>query len=284
MISSSRHALGPPERRGWIARTALILSLVLAAVLPASALTVSAARQAESEAALPAQFCHTWDFANYTGEDADDLHIWLHGVRYVSEVYAGEGNPFGPPAGTSGYDAELNAYRLDFAGGPALAGDTVRLGACTATPALQLGATSKTPPFYWSLQEAVLEPSPLFAGLSWGWGAGGLRLTVTNPGTSGLVLWSLDLLTAEAALPLEDLTGDSLATLPALAAAVDEPVVIPAGGSQSFDIATAALAGAGGALLVELAVSAEDDLDNVAHLYSQAAAPAGVVYLPLMLK
>lgn len=284
MISSLGHALGPPGRRRLLARAGLIALLLLAVTFPVATLAAPGARQAEPATALPAGYCYAWDFANDTGQDADDLHVYLQGVRQITEVYAGGDNPFGPPAATSGYDAALNAYRLEFTGGPVPAGDVVRLGICTSAPALQLDASATTPPFYWSLQGGVLKPAPLFVGLSWEWQAGGLRLTVRNPGTTARVLWSLDLLAADAAFALDDLTGDNLSTLPVLGLLVDDPVVIPAGGSQSFDVASDALSGDAGAWLVSLAVSAEDDLDNVAHLYSQATLPTGVIYLPLTLK
>jgi hypothetical protein len=229
-------------------------------------------------------YCYAWDFTNDTGEDADDLHIWLQGVRQVTEVYAGSENPFGLPTAGSGYNAGLNAYHLEFTGGPAFAGDTVRLGVCTAAPTLRLSATDTTPPFYWSAQGRVLQPAPLFAGLSWEWHTdGSLRLSVHNAGTAPLVLWSLDVLTAEQPLALDDLNDANLSGLAVAAALVTEPITITAGGAHVFDIAAAALFG-GGAWLAELTITDEDDLAHEAHLFSQAVPPSAVIYMPTFLK
>jgi hypothetical protein len=92
------------------------------------------------------------------------------------------------------------------------------------------------------------------------------------------------LLHAGQPLPLDDLNGDALMTLPALAGFVDDPVVLAPGTTRSYDVDLATMAGVGngGALLVEAAFSEEDDLENVGHLWSQARLAPVTIYLPLI--
>jgi hypothetical protein len=280
-------ALGPPVRL-WAS-----LMLLFMAALPASAAGQEpgtwqqiAAPLAQPQMGQPVSFCYAWDFTNDTGVDADDLHVRLQGVHAVTEVYAGADNPFGAPTAASGYDSALDAYHLEFTGATVAPGERVRLGVCTVTPYLLLGMKPAAPlPFYWSVQGSVQQPAPLFVGLSMSSSAGGgVRLGVHNSHATPLVLWSLDLLATGQPFTLEDLNGTSLSGLPVGAMLVADPITIPAGGVQYFDIPPAGSLAAGGTWLTEMTVTTEDDLANEAHIYTEALPPPVVVYLPLIFK
>lgn len=281
MNQPSRRRVTAFARPGVLAASVLVLLLGAAGVLSAGAL------DANARAAGPPAYCYGWEFLNNTGQDADGLHIRLEGVHAITAAYEGPGNPFGLPLASSGYDAGLDAYRLEFGGGPALDGDMVHLGACTGRPVLRLGtAAASTPPFYWSAGGRVLQPAPLFLGAGWLWTAPGqLRIRVTNDMAAPLVLWSLDLLAADGPLDLGDLNGDALAALPVVAVLAPDPLVLPAGTAQSFDVAAEALGPLtpGRALLLQADFSAEEDLGDGGAVYAQMLLPQHI-YLPLILR
>ncbi len=274
-------------RPGVLVASVLAIGLLVALLLGAAGVRAAGAPDANALAAGPPAYCYSWEFLNNTGQDADGLHIRLQGVQAVTAAYEGPGNPFGLPLGSSGYDTGLDAYRLEFGGGPALDGDMVHLGACTDRPVLRLGtAAAPTPPFHWSSDDRVLQPAPLFLGAGWLWAAPGqLRVRVTNDTAAALVLWSFDLLAADGPLNLGDLDGDALASLQVVAMLAPDPLVLPAGAAQSFDVSAEALGPLtpGRALLLQADFSAEEDLGNGGALYAQLLLPRHI-YLPLILR
>lgn len=268
-----------PSRHGGALRA---LPIALAAVLLIG-VGLPAAGRAQDTVGAEA-YCYGWGFLNNSGQDADDLHVLLQGVRDITTVYQGLDNPFGAALPTSGYDAGLGAYRLDFGDGTALNGVSTHIGACTGQPMLRLAAGGATPPFYWTAGGAQLQPDPLFLGVSWGGSPrSGLTITLHNDTAQTLVLWSLDLLAAEAPLPLDDLGEVALATLPGIAQLAPDVVTLAPSTSQSFAVSAAELAQApsGGALVLQGMFSTEEDVGDTGAVYAQLFLP-GPIYLPLI--
>lgn len=268
-------------------RTALAPPLWLALVLLLSG-AVPAAPAAGQPLALesPNRYCYRWSFLNNTGTDADDLHLRLVGPMGTADASS---IPFGAPAAGSGYDPSTNTTTLDFGGATAFNGEVAEIGLCTTEPQLRLAAAGRVPPFVWTSGGSALEPAPLFLGLAWSWQAGnGVRLLVSNGSQQTLTLWSITVVNPSEPLLLEDLTGETIATLPALAVLPEEPVSLAAGASYEVTLTldtSATKAGPTGnrPLAVSVVASPDEDLGNQVVLNSEALTPLRF-FLPLLLK
>jgi hypothetical protein len=279
-------ALGPPVCAG----------LLLAVLLWSGSLIPGARAASAPISSPPERYCYNWDFLNNTGQDADDLHIRLQGISQVSAVYTGTVNPFGLPDATSGYDAGLGVYNLNFSNGVAYDGDVVHIGLCTDKPALALSQSTTPPPFTWTSQGQPLQPAPLFVGVSWDWQSRThLRLELHNSQDITLTLWAASLLDPEVPLGLEDLNADVIGMLPAATFLIDDVQMLPPRSSSFFDVffdptvvvqapTPAQLREPRHPYVLQAVVSAEDDSGDVAHMYSQALSPPAKVYWPLILK
>jgi hypothetical protein len=272
----------------FLLRLALVVVLVL--VLGPSMLP-----SAHADGASP--FCYNLDFANNTAEDATGLLAHFGGIQRVDDVYIGVWNPFGSPTPASGYDAQTDTYALEFAGGPAYAGDTVHAGLCTNSPVLQRPTTGNVPPLSWQTAGGRVTPDPLFVGVRWTWsGPNTAGIEFFNQGPVGVTLMAVNLLDPSEPLALEDLIPSVVAGLPIIDELITEPMPLAAGGMVSsrpafVQGAAAAAAGSFGVtasalnrpVVLEVDYQADDDPGNVGHLYVQALTPAWV-YLPLVLR
>lgn len=284
------------------ARTALALAASLAA-LAASALAPGGAvnaredvdhAPAQTAAIVTTRYCYNWDFLNNTGQDVNDLHVDLKGLRSVTEVYTGTLNPFGPPGPGSGYDPAADVYRLDFAGATVLDGDVVHLGLCTPHPVLQIGSPAATPPFFWTQDGARVQPEPLFVNLAWKWqGRSRVQFVLGNTGDMTMTLQALNLLDAGQQIELEDLNAPAVAQLPMVGNLAPDPMLLPPRATSFFDgfavSATnaqhsqhASLLEANHSYVLEAILTAEGDEGNVVHIYSQALSPSDGALLPLV--
>lgn len=263
----------------WIGQTLLVAALLLPFVLVAPAGAQSVGPERET-------FCYSWDFMNSTGQDADDLHAALRTVRTVTSVYEADDNVFGAPLPASGYDATLDAYRLEYGGGPALDATPNHIGVCADSDTLRLTDPQQHAGFYWTAGGAPLAPAPVFLGVSWTrLGTGGLRITLYNDQSTALTLWSAALLVAAEPLPLTDLHADALALLPALAELNSDVVVLQPGETLAVTIPRPALTGlpARGALVLTAEFARDGDDGDAGHLYAQLLLPEPT-YLPLILR
>ncbi len=182
------------------------------------------------------RYCSTWAFQNNTGQDVNDLHVRLAGVKSVSAVYTGTLNPFGAPDNTSGYDSTANAYRLNFSGAMVYDSDRVQIGLCTDTPLLRLDASGQ-PPFVWTKDNTTVTPNPRFTGLEWIWiDRTHLRVRVVNEHPMTTTLFTLNLLDADNALMLDDLNADVSNQLPLVLELLTDPLTIPPRSDRFFDV------------------------------------------------
>lgn len=260
-------------------RAVVVTVLLLAAVVSVQAAPVPTSVDVVSV------HCYAWEFINLTGEDADGLIVRLAGIRQVSEVYTGPGNPFGLPGDGSGYDAAQDVYSLVFSGGPAFSGEAALIGLCTDRPLLALGPSLKIPPFVWLLGGRALSPEPLFVGVQWAWdGRAHVQVTLHNSGQAPLVLWSAYLLEPEQTLSVDELGSDALAGQATVAELLEGGEILPAGGDRLFDVPFDPAAAPGQPFVLDALLSAEDDFGNTVHLFSQASAPLVGLYLPVILK
>jgi hypothetical protein len=224
--------------------------------------------------------CYSWDFLNNTGQDVNDLHIRLQGVKSLTEVYTGTLNLFGEPDASSGYDAANDSYHLDFTNGIAYDSDKVQLGVCTDRSSLRLGSPS--PAFSWTVTSTQALPDPLFAGLSVNWlDHTHAQIDVFNEQNITLTLWSLSVLDPDQPLPLEDLSDDIAMLLPMASEVVTDPLTLLPSANQTFNVEVAS---ANHPYVIEAVLSAEDDPGNLVHTLVQTLSPPYAVYLPLVWK
>jgi len=279
------------SRTTTLLATALIASLCLVlaigAIASARAPTSPPEVKAVDSPARPAtalsaagETCYSWDFLNNTGQDVNDLHIRLQGVKSLTEVYTGTLNLFGEPDASSGYDAANDSYHLDFTNGIAYDSDKVQLGVCTDRSSLRLGSPS--PAFSWTVTSTQALPDPLFAGLSVNWlDHTHAQIDVFNEQNITLTLWSLSVLDPDQPLPLEDLSDDIAMLLPMASEVVTDPLTLLPSANQTFNVEVAS---ANHPYVIEAVLSAEDDPGNLVHTLVQTLSPPYAVYLPLVWK
>jgi hypothetical protein len=222
--------------------------------------------------------CFAWDFANDTGADVDGLTLRLQGNHSVSAVYTETLNPFFGL--DTGYEGGTDSYRLVFTDGLAYDSDLVHVGLCTDLAHARLSTAPNA--LDWTQGISTVQPAPLIAGVELNWlAADQLAVNLINEQAVTVTLESFNLLDAEVALPLADLTGDIAATLPLAGEAITEPIELApnAAYSMTFD---SLLRGHG--YVIEAQLSAADDPFNSVHVLAQTGLPPYRVYLPLVLK
>ena len=104
------------------------------------------------------RYCYNWDFTNWTGQPANDLHLALHGPTQLSDVYTGPLNPFGLPDASSGYDPAGDVYNLSWSGVTVASGGVVHVGFCTDLPLVDFPTMGGMPPHYWTWNGVPLNP------------------------------------------------------------------------------------------------------------------------------
>ncbi len=258
----------------------------------------------------PNRYCYNWDFLNNTGQDVNDLHIRLAGIQNITDVYTGTLNVFGPPDNTSGYDPGTNVYALNFSGNTVNAGDLTHIGICTDQPVLALDPASATPPFTWTVDGNAVNVQPAFAGLTWSWAdRTHLQVQLTNDPQLTMTLMSLNVLDAGNQFGLDDLNGDVAAGLPLVSVLAPDPLDLPPGAANTFDVFfapapadlapmpagltrrpskalvdTAPMLAPNHPYVLEAVLADDNDPGNTIHLYSQSLSPLAQVLLPIALR
>ncbi len=229
--------------------------------------------------------CYNWDFLNNTGQDPNDLHVRLKGIKNIADVYTGTFNAFGAPDNSSGYNPSAGVYNLNYTGTTVYASDMVHLGICTDSFALRLDQSGGTFPFYWTANQVRVTPDPLFIGVEWGWlGANHLRLHIVNEQNISMTLMALNLLNADSPLTLDDLNNSVVGTLPLAANLAIDPLLLAPHGESFFDVffAPANLPTRDQTFVLEVAAATWDDPGNTVHLYAQALAPPLGRFMPVI--
>ena len=263
-------------------RFAVALAPPLLAILVAAAWTSGAGLpQTILRPDAASSYCYTWDLANNTGQDASGLRLQLKGIQSISQVFTGTTNPFGAPDPTSGYDPGMDVYTLVFSDGVAFDSDRVHMGVCADKPILQLGQQSAA----WTLNGQILQPPPLFAGLSRDWPSSAhLRLRLFNSQATTVTLMELNVLDADTSLALDDLNADTAGALqlaPVEQPPISDPQTLPPGADSVFDVFFSAPT-FNHPYLIEVVLAAEDDPGNTFRLYSPVMSPPAMVFLPLV--
>jgi hypothetical protein len=240
------------------------------------------------------RYCSNWDFYNNTGQDVNDLHVRLKGVKAVSEIYTGTLNPFGLPA-SSGYISATGVYSLNFSGAWVAESEMVHIGFCTDSSLLRLDGQGGAA-FQWTLTNTAVPTRPLFTGLEWDWPEPShFRVRVVNEQPLSMTLVALNLLDADTMLPLEDLVGGVADQLPMALELIDTPVDMAPSADSFFDVFFVA----GGAAnppsqapllepnhpyVLEVIMDPTDDPGNTVRLFSQVLSPLIPVYMPVILR
>lgn len=221
----------------------------------------------------PPTYCYNWDIPNKTGQDANDLHLALRGVRQLSHVYMGSGNPFGAPDARSGYDPELGAYLVWFTGGLVPPDGIAHIGFCTDQPIVALSSENGLPPHYWTIDDDIIgDPIPV-PGFDWWWLADGRfqfgLLNGDDPAT-GVPIdpGPLEFTVLEEALPLESLLWDEVDNLSWQP--LEDPDAIAPGEITLVDMPPEARQG--GAVIVRFGSSAPQS-EQTARALAQATIP-----------
>jgi hypothetical protein len=223
-------------------------------------------------------YCYGWDLSNTTGVDVDGLTLRLQGNHAVSAIYTDTLNPFFGL--DTGYEGGTDSYRLVFTDGLAYDSDLVHVGLCTDLSYARLSTAPHA--LEWTQGISTVQPAPLMAGVELNWlSADQLAVNLVNAQAVTVTLESFNLLDAEVALPLADLTGDIAATLPLAGEAITEPIELApnAATSVTFD---SLLRGHG--YVIEAQLSASDDPFNSVHVLAQTSLPPYRVYLPVVMK
>ena len=222
--------------------------------------------------------CFAWNFANYTGTDVDGLTLRLQGNHTVSAVYTDTLNPFFGL--DTGYEIGTNSYRLVFTDGLAYDSDRVQVGLCTDLPYARLSTAPGA--LHWTQGISTVQPAPLMAGVELSWlSTDQLAVNLINEQAITVTLETFVLLEAEVPLPLADLTGDIVATLPLAGEAITEPITLAPNAAYSVTF-TNLLRGHG--YVIEAQLSAEDDPFNNVRVFAQTNLPPYRVYLPLIMR
>ncbi len=223
-------------------------------------------------------YCYAWDFANTTGTDVDGLRLRLQGAHTVSAIYTDTLNPFFGL--DTGYEGGTDSYRLVFTDGVAYDSDLVHVGLCTDLAYARLSTAPNA--LDWTQGISTVQPAPLLAGLELNWlSADQLAINLVNEQALTVTLDNFMLLDAEVALPLSDLTGDIVATLPLAGEAITEPITLAPNATYSMTF-TDLLRGHG--YVVDVQLSAEDDPFTTVRMFAQTGLPPYRIYLPIIAK
>ncbi len=153
---------------------------------------------------------------------------------------------------------------------------------------------SNPPPFAWTLNGAVVPPSPLFTGLEWNWPQPQhLRLRVVNEQPFTVTLSTLNLLDAGNMLSLDDLNGEVVGQLPMTLELLQTPLMLAPRADSFFDVFftlggqttpsdMAPLLEPNHPYVLETDIASADDQGNLAHLYTQVLSPLIPLYLPII--
>jgi hypothetical protein len=223
-------------------------------------------------------YCYAWDFSNATGADVDGLTLRLKGNHSVTAIYTDTLNPFfGLDAG---YEVGTDAYRLVFTDGIAYDSDIVQVGLCTDQAAARLSTAPNA--LDWTQGISTVQPAPLMAGIELNWlSADQLAVNLVNEQAITVTLDNFLLLDAQVALPLTDLTGDIVATLPLAGEGITEPITLAPNAAYSMTF-TDLLRGHG--YVVDAQLSAEDDPFTTVRVFAQTGLPPYRLYLPIIVK
>jgi hypothetical protein len=229
--------------------------------------------------------CYTWDFLNRTGSDATGLVIHLKGIPSITDVYTGVLNPFGAPDASSGYNPATDVYTLSFSSGSVPDSGMAQIGICTNPPALRLDTAQ--PAFYWVVSGTPQDPPPLFAGLDFNWiDPNHLQVHLYNEQNIPLSAFSFSVLTPMSQLSLDDLNDGVTSTLSMVSDQItSDPLQLAGGASTTFDIffnQSNVRIPFGAPIVFEAVLSAQDDSDNLIHLFVQTSQPFSLVFLPRM--
>jgi hypothetical protein len=273
---------------------------VLGCALILGALVANANGAPAAHAATEPQgrFCYTWSLRNFTGDDANDLHVRLRGIKAINAAYDETDNPFGQPISTSAYIAATDVYSLSFAGSTAADADQIRVGVCSDANTLRL-AEPAADAIYWTKDGTRVAPTPDFLGVMWQWSSPkNLQVQLFNdtPMTMTVTsLWMYDAL-GELAVnelapdattgmqPVVNLSEDVLAIAPNSAQKIDVTFGVADPGANSPEaVSTGYVPLPNQPFVVQVAFAPEDDLSAESSLVVQGFSPLGV-YLPVVLK
>jgi hypothetical protein len=101
-----------------------------------------------------------------------------------------------------------------------------------------------------------------------------------------MTLMALNVLDAGNQLGLDDLNGVVAAGLPMVSELAPDPLDLPPGAINTFDVffAPAPTLEPNHPYVLEAVLAAEDDPGNTIHLYSQSLSPLATIFLPVALK
>ena len=229
----------------------------------------------------PALYCYNWDFANWTGQPVNDLHLTLSGPTQLSDVYLGPLNPFGLPDARSRYDAATGIYHLWWSGATVAPGSVVHVGFCSDRPIVSFPAVGVLPPHYWTWNGApVGGPTPIpVPSFAWQWAPNGsldfgLALAAQQPAVQ---IEAIEIAPVAALFDLDTLTYADLSTLvPPGAWATMLPqtgLLLPAGGQLHFTPPPNLSIRPGQPLVIRLRAVSTLDPNNIIWVAAQAAAP-----------
>ena len=285
-------------RLSWLLAIGFVLGLALLwnnpslGQAPATAVRLNIALEKSTSGGLaPALFastpsCYTWDFLNYTGQDATGLVIHLKGIPSITDVYTGVLNPFGAPLSSSGYNSATGVYSLIFGGGVVPDSGMAQIGICTSLPAIRLDTAQ--PAFYWVVSGSPASPDPLFAGLDFNWiNSNHIQVHLYNEQSITLTAFSFSVLIPSSLLSLDDLNNGVVSTLPMASEQITDPLQLSGGASTTFDIffnQSNVQVAFGAPIVLEAVLSPQDDPGNSFHLIVQTSEPFTKVYLPLLNK
>lgn len=159
-------------------------------------------------------YCYNWDFTNWTGQPANDLHLTLHGPTELSDVYTGPLNPFGLPDPSSGYDPVEDVYHLNWSGATVAPGGVVHVGFCTDLPLVSFPGVGGLPPHYWTFNGAPINPAtPIpVPGYDWQWmNDGSLEFGLSlAPGQPAVAIDAMEIAPVASLFDLDALTYANL--------------------------------------------------------------------------
>lgn len=207
--------LGPPLL------AVLLAGLVLSAVAAVSAVPPVTGSRIELAMATPSsEQCYAWEATNGTGQSADGLRVELTGVQTTTQLYTGAGNPFGEAGTGTGYDAGNDRYVLVLGTNAAEVGssESIRVGACTPQVVSAVH-------FQWLTGGSVLSPTASAPSLAWTWPApDALEVQVSNTTGVTITLLTLQVLTPESAIDIDNLNAEVAAHIQFADAELAEPM------------------------------------------------------------